>query len=321
MRNLDRREFLGRTCQAAIGAAAANAFVSANESRAADSGASGEHKAPTIVAFTESFQDRPIPEVCRVFKEIGLDGLDLTVRPGGHIDPKDAPRELPKAAKAARDAGLEIAFLTSPVTDAGPEADEYLAAAAEAGVKRIKLGYYRYGDFGTLQRQLDEIRRRIEGVAKLAAKHGVLPCVHIHSGDTIPSHGTQLYELIRDFDPREVGAYVDPMHMTLEGGGGGWLQGLDLLAPWVAISSVKNFVFKESGRDDKGQLRWKVQKVPVADGMAPLPDFVARLKQIGFRGPYSLHSEYKGGGSFRDLSSEECVQQTVDDLKYFRTLL
>jgi sugar phosphate isomerase/epimerase len=188
-------------------------------------------------------------------------------------------------------------------------------------VKRIKLGYYRYEKFGSLARQLDDLRKRIAGVAKLGEKYGVLPCVHVHSGDTIPSHGTQLYELIRGFDPKEVGAYVDPMHMTLEGGGGGWLQGLDLVAPWVAISSMKNFVFEQTVRDEKGQMRWKVMKVPLADGMAPLPEFVARLKEIGFNGPYSLHSEYTGSNSFRNLNSEECLQQTAEDLKYFRTLL
>lgn len=315
MTSIDRRDFLA---QSAAAAASAAAFSSLSNVHAAESPAS---KTPKVAAFTESFQDRPIPEVCRMFKSIGLDGLDLTVRPGGHIPPERAPAELPEAVKAAREAGVEISFLTTNITDANNEAERLLAVTGEHGITRIKLGYFRYGQFGTLRKQLDEIRAKIGRVAKLAAKHKVLPCVHIHSGDTIPSHGTQLYELIRDFRPNEVGAYVDPMHMALEGGGDGWRQGLDLVAPWAALCSLKNFAWEPAPRDAKGQAKWRVRKVPLADGFAPLPEFLAALRSTGFNGIYSLHSEYKGGGSFRDLSTDECLAQTAADLKYFRTLI
>ena len=311
MHAIDRRDFLR------YGSAAAAALIAAPGS-AADA---PDKRRPKLAVFSESFQDLPIPEVCRIFAAMGLDGLDLTVRPGGHIDPKDAPEQLPKAQQAAREAGLEILFLTTNVTDKDDESERLLAACAEAGVSKIKLGYYRYAQFGTLKQRLEEIRGSIGRVARLGAKHGVLPCVHIHSGDTIPSHGTQLYELIREFSPDEVGAYVDPMHMTLEGGGDGWRQGLDLLAPWIRLSTIKNFVWEPAGRDERGQMRWRAKKVPIADGMAPLPEYVALLKQIGFSGVYSLHSEYKGGGSFRDLSTQECIEQTERDLAYLKTLL
>ena len=311
MHSIDRRDFLR---YGALGTATA---LLGSRAFANDPPARG----PKVGVFSESFQDLPIPEVCRIFAAMGLDGLDLTVRPGGHIEPGDAPEQLPKAQQAAREAGIDILFLTTNITDNDDVSDRLLAACAESGVSKIKLGYYRYGEFGTLKQRIEEIRSSIGRVAKLGARHGVLPCVHIHSGDTIPSHGTQLYDLIRDFSPDEVGAYVDPMHMTLEGGGDGWRQGLDLLTPWIALTTIKNFVWESTGRDERGQERWRARKVPIADGMAPLPEYVALLKQIGFNGVYSLHSEYKGGGSFRDLSTQECIEQTEKDFAYLKTLL
>eukprot|EP00913_Durusdinium_trenchii_P035302 g33032.t1 len=269
-----------------------------------------------IGAFTKSFQDRPIPEVCRIFKKIGLDGLDLTVRPGGHIEPKNVTAELPRAAEAAKNAGTRLLFLTTGITDADDDAERVLAAAAKAGVRRVKLGYYRYRKFGTLSKQIDAVRKRLAGVIELAGKHGVRPCVHIHSGSFLPSHGTQLYQLIHDYKPTDVGAYVDPLHMTLEGGRDGWRQGLDLLAPWIALCSIKNFDWVKSKRDRHGQLRWKTRTVPVADGICPLPDFFATLRQTGYRGPYSLHSEYKSSHSFRRLDTDGCIEQTARDLKF-----
>jgi sugar phosphate isomerase/epimerase len=274
-----------------------------------------------IVAFTKSFRDWPVAVVGHRFKQIGLDGMDLTVRRGGHVEPKDAAEQLPLAAKAALEAGTEILTLTTDITEPNADAETVLAAAAKLGITHAKLGYYIYKPFGTLARQMDVVRKQLAVVVKLFKRYGVLPCVHIHSGTDIPSHGTMLYELIRDFAPGEIGAYVDMLHMVLEGGGDGWRQGLDLLAPWIALVAVKNFALERDKRDKLGQLRWQHKVVPLADGVSPIPDYVGVLKKIGFNGTYSLHSEYKGRGSFKDLDSEACLAQTAEDLKYLKKVL
>lgn len=274
-----------------------------------------------IAAFTKSFQDWPIERVASEFRALGLDGLDLTVRRGGHIEPADAERKLPEAVESAHNHGLRILLLTTDITEANEQAEKVIATAAKYGIARIKLGYYRYTPFGTLERQMAEVRQRLGEIASLAGRYKVLPCVHIHSGNDIPSHGTMLYELIKDMRPGAIGAYVDPYHMTLEGGGAGWQQGLDLLAPWIALVAIKNFAWKKTDRDKLGQQRWATQGVPVADGVAPMPEFIATLKKIGFDGTYSLHSEYKGKHSFRDMNTEECLAQTRADLAFLRKLL
>ncbi|MGI6419556.1 MAG: sugar phosphate isomerase/epimerase family protein [Thermoguttaceae bacterium] len=273
-----------------------------------------------VGAFTKSFKDWDIPTVCRRFREIGLDGLDLTVRRGGHIEPSDVAERLPAAARSVLEAGSEILFITTDITEATPEAERTLSTAARLGITRFKLGYYRYKPFGDLAAQLDATRRQIGGVIQMAKKFGILPCVHIHSGEYLPSHGTQLYQLISEYSPDQVGAYVDTLHTALEGGGDGWRQGLDLLAPWIKLVAVKNFRWVEGNRDKHGQVRWKHVVAPIADGISPLPDYVATLRKIGYDGVYSLHSEYQGSSSFADLDAEECLKQTAADLAFFRGL-
>ncbi len=274
-----------------------------------------------IATFVKSFQDWPIPVICHRFKEIGLDGVDLTVRAKGMIEPANAAEQLPLAAKAALEAGTEILLITSDVTEVNDLSESLFATAGKLGITRIKLGYYRYKPFGTLRAQMDEARRQLAAVAKLGRKHGVLPCVHVHSGTYLSSHGTLLYEMLRDFAPDEVGAYADTLHMALEGGAEGWRQGLDLLAPWLRLVAVKNFSWFAGDRDKYGQIQWKTKVVPVADGISPIPAFVATLKQAGYRGDFSMHSEYKGKHSFEDLDTEACLKQTVEDLKFFKPLL
>ena len=96
---------------------------------------------------------------------------------------------------------------------------------------------------------------------------------------------------------------------------------LDLFSLMVlSLVAVKNYAWKREERDKFGQLRWKHKVVPPADGISPLPEFVATLKKIGFDGIYSLHSEYKGSHSFKDMDTDGCLAQTADDLEFLKGL-
>lgn len=273
------------------------------------------------VLFTDNLADLTVAEAAAAAKRAGFDGLDLTLRPGGHVLPEHAEMGLAAARDAAAAEGSAIPMISTAVTDAGsPHAEAIFAAAAHYGARHIKLGYWDYQPFGTLSQQVERARQQLQSVVELGKKYHVLPCVHCHSGRYIASGGPMLYLLLKDFDPRDVGAYVDPMHMTIEGGRAGWELGLDLLAPWIALVGVKNFRWLPANRDAQGQQRYRWEYVPLADGQAPLPEFVGYLGQLGYQGVISLHSEYKGETSFRRLSTPELVEQSAADLKYLKSL-
>jgi sugar phosphate isomerase/epimerase len=266
---------------------------------------------PKVCTYTEHFQKLPIPEVCKVFKRMGVDGLDLTVRPGGHIDPKNVKNELPKAVEAAREHGLEIMMLTTGISTPDRHAEEIVATCQKLNIDRIKLGYFPVGKFGDLTKRMDDARRRLDSIVKLTAKYNVRPCVHVHSGATIPSNGFMLYELIREMPPDRIGAYLDSYHMTITGGNGGWRQAIDLLRPWISLVALKNFQWERGQRDDIGQQRWRTNYCRLEDGIAPIPEFVSTIHQTGYRGFYTLHTEYH-------LNVKECIKLTTDDFAYLK---
>ena len=115
-----------------------------------------------VACFTKSFQDWPLERVCRELAAIGLDGLDLTVRKDGSIDPADAAKELPAAIETAHQHGLKILQITSDITDPGPRAEQVLFRGCKHGINRVKLGYYPYEPFGTLAKQMDDVPRPVE---------------------------------------------------------------------------------------------------------------------------------------------------------------
>src|SRR5687767_12443611 len=189
-----------------------------------------------FVLFTDNLAALKLADVCADARRAGFDGLDLTLRPGGHVPPENAEMGLSEAKRVADAAGVTIPMATTAVSDTdSPHAEQVFASAAHYGVRRLKLGYWRYEPFGTLVKQVDDARAKLERIVKLGEKYSVVPCVHIHSGAFIPNSGPMLHLILRDFKPGTVGAYVDPMHMAVEGGLSGWEMGLDLLAPWVAL--------------------------------------------------------------------------------------
>jgi sugar phosphate isomerase/epimerase len=273
-----------------------------------------------FVLFTDNLADLSIREACRAAKQAGFDGLDLTLRPGGHVKPENAERGLAEAHAIADEEGVAIPMVSTGVTAADSPFAENVFEAVHIRIQNFKLGYLRYQTFGTLKKQLDDARRKLEGIVALAQRYHVRPCLHAHSGPIL-SNGSLLYLLLKDFSPTEIGAYVDPMHMSYEGGGSGWEMALDLVAPWVALVGVKNYSIVSTQRDEYGQQRFQVKYVPLADGVAPLPQFFQRLKQIGYDGIVSLHSEYKGQSSFRKLSTPELLEQSAADLQYLKQVL
>ena len=57
-----------------------------------------------LVMFTKHVQEFPVAETAKRVKALGFDGLDLTVRPGGHVVPERVGVELAAAVAAAREA-------------------------------------------------------------------------------------------------------------------------------------------------------------------------------------------------------------------------
>jgi sugar phosphate isomerase/epimerase len=275
-----------------------------------------------FVLFTDNLADLSVAGALASAKSAGFDGLDLTLRPGGHVRPENAEMGLAAAKQLADAAAMTIPMVSTALTDIdSPHAEAIFASVAHYGARLLKLGYWEYRPFGTLAKQVEEARAKLRRLVALGRKYHVLPCVHCHSGRLVCSGGPLLYLVLQGFEPGEVGAYVDPMHMTIEGGRSGWELGLDLVAPWLALVGVKNFRWLPDARDRRGQQRWRWEYSPLADGMAPLPEFFDYLKALKYDGVVSLHSEYKGETSFRRMTTPELLEQSAADLRYVKSLV
>lgn len=269
--------------------------------------------------FSKMLQVYDIDKAGDVIKDLGFEGVDLTVRANGHILPENATKELPGALELLRGKGLSVPMLTTDITSAEqPHAEDVVRTAAENGVKLLKLGYWSYKGFGTVQDGLRQTREDLADVEKLMKRYGVKGCLHVHSGDFMTVNADFVYLLLQGFDKEALGAYIDPGHNTCEGGCSGWKMGMDLVAPWISMMAVKSMGFFQTVNEDTGEAKWGAKRLPLRLGMVSWREVFTYLKQIGFDGPVSLHSEYEGSSSWRSLTTPELIEQTREDLAYIK---
>lgn len=262
-----------------------------------------------IILFSKMFQQMPIEEFASLASNMGFEGIDLTVRPGGHIEPKDISEKLPKFLEMFKQMNLSVPMITTAITSADePYAEETFSKASELGIKYIKLGYWRYKGFGNIRRQIKEVRENLKKIEKLCENYGVTAGLHIHSGMFVTAEPAVVDLILDGFEPKHIGAYIDPGHMAVEGGLAGWLMGMDMLCDKIVMVAVKDFGWFKT---DQG---WVARTVPLGDGLVPWESVFKILKDIGFNGPVSLHSEYHE-------SIERIIEITRRDISFLRGIL
>src|SRR5688572_15993238 len=95
--------------------------------------------------FSKHLPELGWSDVGRAVKDAGFEGVDLTVRPNGHVLPEKAAADLPRAIDAIRAQGVAVPMITTDLTSAAsPVARPLLQAAARSGVRYFKTGYWRY---------------------------------------------------------------------------------------------------------------------------------------------------------------------------------
>ncbi len=254
-------------------------------------------------------------EVARDMKSIGLDGVDLTVRPGGRIEPQDVESKLPEACAQFAQHGLEVSLLTTAIDSIhSPNAEAIFDAAAECGIPAIKLGYWTLRNPREFWSVFDYARVQLAGIAEMAGTYGVSANVHIHSGPYLSAMAPVVYMLLDEIcAPSTVGAYMDTGHMLIEGGYDGWRQGMVMLAPYLNLVALKGYSW--AAVEEDGETKVARKMLGFSEAMQDWKQIFTMLRDFGYDGTVSLHSEYG------ELDREQLVAQTRSDLQVIKETL
>src|SRR5512133_3859674 len=99
----------------------------------------------TINLFSKPLDRYDFSFMCECAAKSGISGLDLTVRPGGKVEPSMVDSLLPELVNEARRYNLSVDMIVTGITSASdPSTEKILKAASGAGVKYYRLGWLEY---------------------------------------------------------------------------------------------------------------------------------------------------------------------------------
>ena len=272
-----------------------------------------------VSIFSKHLQFLDYQEMAKVSAKIGFNGVDLTVRPKGHVLPERVEEDLPKAIKAIKEAGLDPLMMASGVNDPNdPIQRQVLTTAAKLGIKYYRMAYYRYTKDGNIPEELLGFEKQANELARLNADLGLIGCYQNHAGNYVGASMFELYRLFENANPSSSGLQYDIRHATVEGGRS-WETGLRLVQSRIRSLAIKDFKWEE--RNGK----WETVNVPMGEGMVDFKRFFGLLKQYQIKVPASLHLEYPIGGAEhgdREISipAEQVYEAMHKDLEYVKKM-
>ena len=271
-----RRDFLARATVASSAAAlcGCGAFHALG----------AEAFSPPITIFSKIYQELKLnfEQAAELTADAGLDGIDCPVRPGGEIDPERAADDMPRYAEALRKRKTDMLLLTTGILGvSSPHTEEILRTAKKLGIRYYRLGQWFHKAGEPEAKLVGEIKAQLKDLAALNKEIGVCAMFQNHSPGKIKIAGGdlgELYEIVKDFDPDQIGVAFDLGH-ALVVHGNDWLPHFEKLKRHLSVAYVK---------DAKLGARF----VPFGQGDFSQTDYFTRLKRMGYRAPFSVHIEF-----------------------------
>lgn len=263
-----------------------------------------------IHIFSKHLQFLGYQDMSEAAREMGFDGIDLTVRPKGHVLPERAGEDLPKATEAMNSFGLAPRIITTKVLDAGdPVGRTVLQTACQLGYDFYRTGWYKYPAGKEIQESASLFQEQLIALASLNKTLGISGSYQNHSGHYF---GASIWDLDRALDgmpPGQMGCQYDIMHATVEGGKN-WEIGLRLIKDHINTLVVKDFKWARVGG------KWKPVYLPLGEGMVDFVSYFSLLKKYRIYVPLSVHCEYDLGGAEHGGTSSIDSQRVFAKLRH-----
>lgn len=245
-----------------------------------------------IAIFSKTLQWAELDRMADMVAECGFDGLDLTVRPRGHVEPARVKDDLPRFAEAMKKVGKEIVMLTTAIGSADdPYAQDILETAGKLGIGFYRTTWYRYTKDKSIEDTLKESVEKLKGLARLNEAHGIKAGYQNHAGVSVGSPVWDLGMVLRQVNSPWIGCQYDIRHAMVEGGTS-WTLGFDYLS-----SFMNTFIFKDYYWRKETTGEWKPYNVTLGQGMVDFDAYYAKIKTLPAGIPGTLHMEFDLGGA------------------------
>jgi len=273
-----------------------------------------------ISIFSKHLQWLDYAEMARVAAGMGFEGVDLTVRPQGHVLPERVAEDLPRAVSAIRNAGMNVYMITTAINNADdPISETILKTASTVDIGHYRMGYFHYDEKISIDENLKHIKDQLNKLALLNKKYSIHGEYQNHSGSYFGAAIWDLHSVLQPINSPWLGSQYDINHATVEGANT-WSIGFKLLKPYIKSIAVKDFQWTKK----EGQ--WRIEYVPLGEGMVNFKEYFRLIKQYNVSVPISIHYEYPLGGAEHGdrtltISREDAMAAMKRDLITLKKIL
>ena len=262
-----------------------------------------------IYLFSKHLQFLDYNEMAAATADMGFDGLDLTVRPKGHVQPERVVDDLPKAVEAIKKYGLKPKMMTTNVWDASNmEQKAVLETASSSGFTHYRTGWLTYPEDRTIAESQILFDKQAKDLELVNKDLGLIGCYQNHAGKHVGAPIWDLPAILSATNNENMGCQYDIRHAVVEGGSS-WELGLRQIKPYIKSIVIKDFKW---GQVDG---KWKPINTPLGEGMVDFNRYFSLLKKYEINVPVSLHLEYNLGGA-----EHGATKLTIDKKEVFKRM-
>ena len=273
-----------------------------------------------IHLFSKHLQWLDYEEMSKVAKQIGYDGLDLTVRKKGHVLPENVERDLPKAVAAMQKAGLQADMMTTNIINIQePNTEKILKTASQLGIKTYRMGWLKYKNDQPIIEQIESFKPQLKELEEMNEHYNIRGDYQNHSGTSLGAAVWDIWLLIKDLNPKWIGCQFDIRHAMVEGLKS-WEVGLKVLQSHIASLDFKDFIYVQN------EGKWGVKNMPIGEGAVDFKKYFELLKDLNIKAPISVHAEYELGGANHGtrkltIPAEKVIAALQQDLTRLKSFL
>jgi L-ribulose-5-phosphate 3-epimerase len=326
-----RRNFIAKSVMTAAGVTAgvksgilSGASLPGNKTNDLFPG-SADNEAFKISVFSKHLQWLDYSQMADALVEIGFDGTDLTVRPGGHVEPEKVEQDLPKAAEALAKKGKKIYMITTAIDNADdPLTEKILKTSVSLGIKHYRMGWGHYDNAKSVEENISLVQAKLAKLARLNEKYSISGEYQNHSGVAREGiyFGGAIWDtamVLKAINSKWLNAQYDVYHATVEGANT-WPVGLKLISPWIRSIDIKDFDWI------KAEGKTRSESIPLGTGRVDFKRYFAMLKELKLNVPISIHYEYPLGGAESGatkitIKREEVISAMKRDLGVLKNYL
>jgi L-ribulose-5-phosphate 3-epimerase len=313
---ISRRSFITKSVSATAGISLVTSTIKADKKQVSYP-VSNKINRPEISIFSKNLHWLNYAAMASTTAQLGFDGVDLTVRPEGHVLPERVAEDLPKAVNEIRKAGLTINMITTAILDAdAPQTESILKTASAQGIKHYRMGWIEYDLKKSITDNLKSIETQLRKLEKLNRKYKIKGGYQNHSGLHFGAPVWDLVKILEKINSPWLGVQYDVRHATVEGANS-WPLGFSAAKDYIYTIAIKDFHWVNKNE------KWQAESVPLGEGVVDLKTYLKLLKENQINAPVTIHYEYPLGGADQGakvltIPKEDVLALMKKDLEYFK---